>query len=528
MGSLLRFEVAKADDSPIPFWNGDFLFFEREVVNMLKKGFDTDKYLQEQSQYILERVNSYDKLYLEFGGKLIGDFHAMRVLPGFDPDVKVKLLHRLREKAEVIICVYAGDIENNKVRGDLGITYDRDVLRMMDDFKHWDLSVNSVLITRYTGQPAATQFKEKLERNGIKVYTHGYTQGYPMDVDTIVSENGYGKNEFIETTKPLVIVTAPGANSGKLATCLSQLYHETKMGKKAGYAKFETFPVWNLPLKHPVNIAYESATADLEDINMIDSFHLEKYGQTTINYNRDIEAFPLLHRILNKINGTQVPYYSPTDMGVNRVGYAIVDDEVVQEASRQEIIRRYFNLQCDYKKGTGTLQSAQRGKLIMDELGLSPLDRKVVGVAHSKSKETHLPIVAIELEDGTVVTGKQSETMSASAACLLNCAKVLANISDDLYLMPSTILEKINLLNQQTLKRVTNYLDSKEILIALSISAVTNPSAEAALNKISLLRNLQAHSTTILSKSDEEVYRNLGIVVTCDPQYSSDSLYYGV
>lgn len=495
---------------------------------MLQKGFDTEQYLQEQSQYILERVNSYDKLYLEFGGKLIGDFHAMRVLPGFDPDIKVKLLHRLREKAEIIICVYAGDIENNKVRGDLGITYDRDVLRMIDDFKHWDLQVNSILITRYTGQVAATQFKTKLERRGFKVYTHGYTEGYPMDVDTIVSENGYGKNTYIETTKPLVIVTAPGANSGKLATCLSQLYHETRLGRKAGYAKFETFPVWNLPLKHPVNIAYESATADLEDINMIDSFHFSKYGETTINYNRDIEAFPLLHRILTKINGTEIPYYSPTDMGVNRVGFAITNDEIVQEASRQEIIRRYFNLQCDYKKGIGTLQSAQRGKLIMDEIGLTPKDRKVVNVANKKSEENHMPVVAIELENGIMVTGKQSETMSAAAACLLNCAKVLANISDDLYLMPSTILEKIDKLNTDTLKRITRYLDSKEILIALSISAVTNPSAEAALNKLKELRHLQAHSTTILSKVDEEVYRNLGIVITCEPQFSSDSVYYGM
>lgn len=494
----------------------------------MNKGFDNEKYLEEQSRYILERVNAHDKLYLEFGGKLIGDFHAMRVLPGFDPDVKIKLLYKLREQAEIIICVYAGDIENNKVRGDLGITYDRDVLRMIDDLKHWDLAINSVLITRYTGQPAATQFKTKLERRGIKVYTHGYTDGYPMDVDTIVSPNGYGKNAYIETTKPLVIVTAPGANSGKLATCLNQLYHETQLGRKAGYAKFETFPVWNLPLKHPVNIAYEAATADLEDVNMVDPFHLEKYGETTINYNRDIEAFPLLRRILTKINGSDIPYYSPTDMGVNRVGYAIVDDAVVQEASRQEIIRRYYALQCDYKKGTGTLQAAQRGKLIMDELGLTNADRKVVESAVTRSQEAGVPVVAIELPDGRIVTGKESAAMSAPAACILNSVKALANIGEDLHLMPPITLQTINQLNKDKLKRQTQSLDSKEILIALSISAVTNPSAEVALQQVDKLRQLQAHSTAILSKADEEIFRQLGIVVTCEPEFSNDSLFYGI
>lgn len=494
----------------------------------MQVGFNNEHYLEEQSRYILERVNTFDKLYIEFGGKLIGDFHAMRVLPGFDPDVKVKLLHKLRDKAEIIICVYAGDIEKNKVRADLGITYDMDVLRMIDDLRYWDLEINSVLITRYTGQPAATQFKAQLERRGLKVYTHGFTKGYPMDVDIIVSDEGYGKNEFIETTKPLVIVTAPGANSGKLATCLSQLYHETKNGKKAGYSKFETFPVWNLPLKHPVNIAYESATADLEDINMVDPFHLEKYNEVSINYNRDIEAFPLLRRILTKISGSDdnIPFYSPTDMGVNRVGFAITNDEIVQQASKQEIIRRYFNLQVDYKKGTGTLEAAQRGKLIMDELGLSVHDRNVVDVARQTANEKETPVVAIELPDGKIVTGKQSPVMSAGAAVLLNAVKILANLSEDMPLLPPVILDQITKLNADALRRPSRALDAKEVLIALSMSAVTNPSAELAVKQLANLRQLQAHSTIILQKADEDIFRYLGIVITSEAEYASNSLFY--
>lgn len=493
----------------------------------MKKGFDSAKYLEEQSRYIMERVNAYDKLYLEFGGKLIGDFHAMRVLPGFDPDGKVKLLYHLREQAEIIICVYAGDLENNKVRGDFGITYDRDVMRMIDDLRHWDLEINSVVITRYTGQSAALQFRNKLERRGLKVYTHGNTQGYPMDVDTIVSDAGYGKNEFIETKKPLVVVTAPGPNSGKLGTCLNQLYHEVRQGRKAGYAKFETFPIWSIPLKHPVNVAYESATADLADVNMIDPFHLEEYGETTVNYNRDIEAFPLLRRILTKIYGAgELPYHSPTDMGVNRAGFAIVDDEAVQEAARQEIVRRYFSLQCDYKKGIGTLEAAQRGKLIMDEMGLSVDDRPVVEAARAKSEQEDTSVVAIELEDGRIVTGKHSQVMTASAACLLNCIKQLAGIGDEMHLLPPVILGAIENLNDDVLRRRSQALDSREILIALSISAVTNPSAEAARQKLTSLRDLQAHSTAIMQKADEDVFRRLGIMVTSDPQFVSNSLYY--
>lgn len=494
----------------------------------MKIGFDSEKYLEEQSRYIMERVNQYDKLYLEFGGKLVGDYHAMRVLPGFDPDGKVKLLYKLKEQAEIIICVYAGDIEQNKVRGDYGITYDRDVFRLIDDLRHWDLQINSVLITRYTGQPAATQFKNKLERRGLTVHTHSHTEGYPMDVDTIVSEAGYGKNYFIETTKPLVVVTAPGASSGKLATCLSQLYHETQKGNNAGYAKFETFPVWNLPLKHPVNVAYESATADLEDVNMIDPYHLEKYGETTVNYNRDIEAFPLLRRILTKINGSDIPYCSPTDMGVNRAGFAIIDDEVVKEAARQEIIRRYYSLQCDYKKGIGTLEAAQRGKYLMDELGISIDERRSVKVALEKSEEKESHVVALELEDGRIITGKQTRNMTGAAACILNSVKILANIPDEMHLLPPVILQTIHKLNHEILSHHDEVLDTKEVLIALSISAVTNPSAEAAFKQLVNLRNLQAHSTSILVNIDEEIFRSLGIIITSEPEYPDDRLYYGL
>lgn len=493
----------------------------------MEVGFDSEKYLDEQSQYIIERVNHYDKLYLEFGGKLIGDYHAMRVLPGFDPDGKIKLLYRLREQAEIIICIYAGDIESNKIRGDYGITYDQDLLKLIDDLRHWDLTVNSVVITRFTGQSPALHLKTKLERRGIKVYTHGYTQGYPMDVDTIVSEEGYGKNEFIPTTKPLVVVTAPGPNSGKLGTCLNQLYHEVQHGNSAGYAKFETFPVWNLPLKHPVNIAYEAATADLDDVNMIDTYHLQKYGITTVNYNRDIEAFPLLRRILSRINGeSEIEYHSPTDMGVNRLGFAITDDEVVQSAAKQEIIRRYFASQTDYKKGIASIETAQRSKLIMDEMGLTTSDRPVVTAARQKSEEENLPVVAIQLPNQTIITGKSSDVMTASAACVLNSIKALANISDDLHLLTPIILNAIDDLNEGYLKRRNHVLNTHEVLIALSISAVTNPTADLAMKQLSKLKHLQAHSTVIPAKSEDEAYRNLGIMVTSDPEFSSDYLFY--
>ena len=500
----------------------------------MRVGFDHKKYLEEQSKYILERVNDYDKLYLEFGGKLLFDLHAKRVLPGFDENAKIKLLHKLKEKIEVIICVYAGDIERNKIRGDFGITYDIDTLRLIDDLRSYELDVNSVVITRYDGQPATTVFINKLERRGIKVYTHRATKGYPTDVDTIVSDEGYGKNPYIETTKPIVVVTAPGPGSGKLATCLSQLYHEYRQGRVAGYSKFETFPVWNVPLKHPVNIAYEAATVDLKDVNMIDSFHVDAYDKIAVNYNRDIETFPVLRRIIEKITGEEAVYKSPTDMGVNRVGYGITDDEVIKEASRQEIIRRYFKTGCEYKKGYVDKDTFDRSKLIMEELNLKQEDRKVVIAARDRStklkevsgKGEICPVVAIELSDGTMLTGKNSSTMDATAAVILNAVKHFANISDEIHLISPLILEPIINLKSKTLGGKNDALDCEEILIALSICAVTNPMAQVAMEKLTMLKGCQAHSTTILSMNDEQTFRKLGIDVTSDPEYSSESLYY--
>ena len=502
----------------------------------MRIGFDHEKYLEEQSKYILERVNNYDKLYLEFGGKLLYDLHAKRVLPGFDENAKIKLLHKLKEKVEVIICVYAGDIERNKIRGDFGITYDIDVLRLIDDLRSYELDVNSVVITRYDGQPATSIFIKKLERRGIKVYKHKATKGYPTDVDTIVSDEGYGQNPYIETTKPIVVVTAPGPGSGKLATCLSQLYHENKRGKVAGYSKFETFPVWNVPLKHPLNIAYEAATADLKDVNMIDSFHFDEYNEVAVNYNRDIESFPVLKRIIEKITGEESIYKSPTDMGVNRVGFGIIDDEVVKEASRQEIIRRYFKTGCEYKKGYVDKDTFDRVKLIMEELNLKETDRKVVIPAREHSarlKETAhknevCPAVALELEDGAILTGKSSNVMDATAAVILNAIKHLANISDDIHLISPVILEPIINLKSKTLNSRNTPLDCEEILMALSICAVTNPTAQVALEKLSLLKGCQAHSTTILSRSDEQTFRKLGIDVTSDAEYPTANLYYNI
>lgn len=500
----------------------------------MRIGFDHKKYLEEQSKFILERVNDYDKLYLEFGGKLLFDMHAKRVLPGFDENAKIKLLHKLKEKVEVIICVYAGDIERNKIRGDFGITYDMDVMRLIDDLRSYELDVNSVVITRYDNQPSATVFMNKLERRGIKVYTHRSTKGYPTDVDMIVSDEGYGQNPYIETTKPIVVVTAPGPGSGKLATCLSQLYHENKRGNEVGYSKFETFPVWNVALKHPLNIAYEAATADLKDVNMIDSFHLDAYNEVVVNYNRDIETFPVLRRIIEKITGEESVYKSPTDMGVNRVGFGIVDDEVVRDASKQEIIRRYFKTGCEYKKGYVDIDTFQRVKLIMEELNLKEEDRKVVIPAREKSailkeeKNTteQCPAVALELHDGTIVTGKSSDIMDATAAVILNSIKYLANITDEMHLISPVILEPIRNLKSKTFVSKTTSLTSEEILIALSICAATNTMAGAAMEKLANLKGCQAHSTTILSTSDEQTLRKLGIEVTCDPEYPTSSLYY--
>lgn len=498
----------------------------------MKMGFDPKKYIEEQSKYILERVNDYDKLYLEFGGKIIGDKHAKRVLPGFDEDAKIKLLYKLRKQAEIIICVYAGDIERNKIREDYGITYDMEVLRLIDDFRAYDLKVNSVVITRYNNQPATSVFIKKLERRNIKVYKHATIEGYPTDVETIVSEKGYGENPYIPTTSPIVVVTAPGANSGKLATCLNQLYHEHQLGLSAGYAKFETFPVWNVPLKHPLNIAYEAATVDLRDTNMIDSFHFDCYNEVAVNYNRDLEMFPVVKRIIEKITGKESPYHSPTDMGVNRVGFGIIDDDVIIEASKQEIIRRFFKTTCDFKKGLIEEESLNRMKVIMEELNLKQEDRKPVTPARAyaetkRSINNEVPsVIALELSDGTIITGKESALMDSCSAGILNAIKYLAGIADEIYLLSPLILNPIQGYRSKVLNNKIATLNANEILIALSISAVTNPTAQVAYEKLKHLKGVQAHSTVILNKNSEQILRDLGIELTCDPVYPSDNLYY--
>lgn len=500
----------------------------------MKIGFDHEKYLKEQSKYILERVNNFDKLYLEFGGKLMGDLHAKRILPGFDENAKIKVLQHIKDQVEVVICVYAGDIERNKVRGDFGITYDMEVLRLIDDLRRYNLDVNSVVITRFEGQPATTVFINKLERRGIKVYKHAPTKGYPSDVDTIVSDEGYGANPYIETTKPIVVVTAPGPNSGKLGTCLSQLYHENKRGNSVGYSKFETFPVWNLPLNHPVNIAYEAATVDLKDVNMIDSFHLDAYGEKSVNYNRDLELFPVLKKIIEKITGKESMFKSPTDMGVNRVGYGIVDDEVVRNASIEEIIRRYFNTACQYKKGQVNKDAYETISLILEKVNVKPEDRTVVIPAREYSEKLRqeadrqdvYPVVALQVPDGTIITGKSSDLMCASAAAILNAVKHMANIPDEMLLISPVILNPIIKLKTETLGGINVSLGLEEVLSALAICAVTNPTAELAMEKLSELKNIQAHSTTIISQDDEQTFRKLGIQITCDPEYPSQNLYY--
>jgi len=491
----------------------------------MKAGFDPQRYIEEQSKFILERVNNFDKLYLEFGGKLIGDKHAQRVLPGFDEDAKIKLLQKLRDKAEIIICVFAGDIERNKIRGDYGISYDMDVLKQIDELRDFGLEVNSVVITRFNGQPAAKLFINKLERRGIKVFTHSSIEGYPSDVDKIVSEEGYGRNEYIPTTKPIVVVTAPGPGSGKLATCLNQLYHEHKLNRVAGYSKFETFPVWNVPLKHPLNIAYEAATVDLKDVNMIDYFHFERYSEVAVNYNRDIEMFPVIKRIIEKITGRESLYQSPTDMGVNRIGFGIVDDEVVREASRQEIIRRSFATDEEI---------LNRMRIIMEELQLKKEDRACVGPAREYSGKlkdnngnSDVPaVIAIQLLDGRIITGRASGLMDACSAALLNSVKTLANIADEILLLSPVIIETIQELKTKGFHSKISTLNANEVLIALSIGAVTNPTAQLALDKLQELKGAQAHSTVMLNDVDDQILRKLGIDITCDPFYPSENLYY--
>lgn len=500
-----------------------------------RQGFDSEKYLQEQTAAILERVHQFgNKLYLEFGGKLLFDQHAARVLPGFDPNVKMRLLQNLRNKADIVLCIYAGDIERKKVRADFGITYDSDALKLIDDLRDWGIEVCAVVITRYDDQPSARQFKNKLERRGVRVYTHRSTRGYPTDVDRIVSDEGYGANEHIATSHPLVVVTGPGPGSGKLATCMSQLYHDYRHGLQAGYAKFETFPIWNLPLRHPVNVAYEAATADIGDFNQIDPFHLEAYGVTTVNYNRDIEVFPVLQRILQKITGGAAIYRSPTDMGVNRAGFGIVDDAAVREAAQQEVVRRYFRYACEYAMGVADKDTVNRIERTLCELILKPTDRPTVEPARraaedaagqGKGNEGIVCGAAIELRDGTMVTGKNSSLMHAASSLLLNAVKHLAGIPDTMHLLPPNIIESISHLKKDVLSMRQISLDLEETLTALAISATMNPAAQMAVEKLKELKNCEAHLTHIPTPGDEAGLRRLGINVTSDPSFASKSLF---
>ncbi|MEG2676993.1 MAG: DUF1846 domain-containing protein [Oscillospiraceae bacterium] len=493
---------------------------------MVKIGFDNEKYLKLQSEHIRDRLNNFgEKLYLEFGGKLFDDFHASRVLPGFAPDSKINMLSELADDAEILIAINASDIEKNKVRGDIGITYDLDVLRLIDAFREKGLYVGSVVLTRFAGQPSAVAFAHKLNSLGIKVYHHYSIDGYPSDLAHIISDEGFGKNEYIETTRSLVVVTAPGPGSGKMATCLSQLFHEHQRGIKAGYAKFETFPIWNLPLNHPVNLAYEAATADLNDINMIDPFHLEAYGETTVNYNRDVEIYPVLKEIFTQILG-ECPYKSPTDMGVNMVGACIFDDEAVKAAACDEIIRRFFNAQCKVRKGESSEDEVLKIKLLMKKAGVSPDDRTICKIALAKEELTGGPAVAIQLNDGTIVTGKTSSLLGASSAALLNALKVLGGIQDDIHLISPVIIEPIQDLKINHLGNHNPRLHTDEILIALSICAATNPTAEVAMQQIQKLSGCEAHSTVILSQVDDKVFKRLGVNLTCEPVYQSKKLYH--
>ena len=489
-------------------------------------GFDNDKYLAMQSEHIRERIAQFGgKLYLEFGGKLFDDYHASRVLPGFAPDSKVKMLLQLKEQAEIVIVINAADIEKNKVRGDLGITYDQDVLRLIDAFRAIGLYVGSVVLTQYGGQSAADAFQSRLASLGVTVYRHYPIAGYPSDVEHIVSDEGYGKNEYIETTRPLVVITAPGPGSGKMATCLSQLYHEHRRGVAAGYAKFETFPIWNLPLKHPVNLAYEAATADLNDVNMIDPFHLEAYGVTTVNYNRDVEIFPVLAAIFEEIYG-RCPYQSPTDMGVNMAGNCIIDDEACREASRQEILRRYYAERCAVRQGLANGEGVYKIKLLMNQAGITEADRPVIAAALAKAAETQQPAAAMQLPDGRCITGKTSALLGASAALILNALKALGNIQDDIHLISPIIIEPIQDLKIHHLGNHNPRLHTDEILIALSICAVTNPTAALAMQQLPKLRGCEAHSTVILSGVDSTTFKKLGVNLTCEPQYQTKKLYH--
>lgn len=493
---------------------------------MAKIGFDNDKYIALQSQNIRDRINMFGgKLYMEFGGKLFDDYHASRVLPGFKPDSKVKMLLKLKDEAEIVIAINADAIEKNKRRGDLGITYDLDTLRLIDAFRGIGLFVGSVVITCFTGQPLAIAFENRLKSLGIKTYRHYPIKDYPSDIPLIVSDNGFGKNDYIETSRKLVVVTAPGPGSGKMATCLSQLYQDHKRGIKAGYAKFETFPIWNIPLKHPVNVAYEAATADLSDVNMIDPFHLEAYGETTVNYNRDVEIFPVLNAIMERILGKS-PYKSPTDMGVNMAGCAIIDDEAVKNAAKQEIIRRYYQASCNLRQGLGERSEVVKIELLMNQLGISIKDRPVVKAALDKAELTGGPAAAIQLDDGRIITGKTSSLLGASSSMLLNVLKELGGIPDDIQLLSPTIIEPIQKMKTGVLGNHNPRLHIDEILIALSICAATNGTAKKALDQIGKIRGLELHSTVILSRVDEQTFKKLGVNITCEPKYQTKKLYH--
>ncbi|MCM8780986.1 MAG: DUF1846 domain-containing protein [Candidatus Omnitrophica bacterium] len=500
-----------------------------------KIGFDNQKYLKEQSQAILERIDKLrGKLYLEFGGKLLYDLHAARVLPGYEPNIKIELLKLLKDKIDIILCIYAGDIEKGRIRGDFGITYDADALKLIDDLREHGLDILAVVVTRFDNQVQAIRFKNKLENRNIKVYIHTATKGYPTDIDTIVSEEGYGRNPYIETQKPIVVVTGPGPGSGKLATCLSQLYHDYKKGMKSSYAKFETFPIWNLPLKHPVNLAYEAATADIADFNLIDPFHLTAYNQSAVNYNRDVEVFPILKRILEKIMGGFSPYNSPTDMGVNRAGFAIVDDGVVREAAKQEVIRRYFRYNYEYILGIEKKETLDKIRLIMEELGLRPENRIVVEPARKAALERRVSTkmtpkvscgAAIELNNGTIITGKNSSLMSASASLILNAIKSLAEIPDKIHLLSPKIIDQIVSIKKDVLNLKQETLDLEEVLIALSISAATNPTAELAMEKLKELAGCEVHLTHIPTAGDEAGLRMLKLNLTTDANFPTQALF---
>lgn len=502
---------------------------------MKKNGFDNEKYLNEQSAYIIERAAKFNnKLYLEFGGKLVHDFHAARILPGFDPNVKIRLLERLKEQAEIIICVYAGDIERRKTRADFGITYDVDVLRLIDDLRSRDILIENVVVTRYNGQATVDTFIRRLEQNNIRVYKHSAIKGYPTDVQKIVSPVGYGANPYIETSRPIVVLTAPGPGSGKMATCLSQVYHEYEKGVKAGYAKFETFPIWSLPIKHPVNIAYEAATADIADFNQIDPFHLEAYGETSINYNRDVEIFPVVKHILRKIMGDDDVYQSPTDMGVNRAGFAICDDDVVKEASRQEVIRRLFRYRCEYKMGLTEKDTVNRVLMLMEQLNCKETERAVVQPAREaadkakkccKGNDGIYCGAAIMLPKGKIVTGKNSHLLHAASAAVLNAIKELAKIPDDIDLLAPIVVNSVSSMKLEILQINQASLNLEETLVALSVSATSNPMVKAAIKQLHKLSNCEMHISHIPTPGDESGLRKLGLNLTCDSNFSSKFLH---